>query len=267
MKYNFKIVLIMMISFQWNEIESMVTSYNKSDDHVSASNEYEDMYASISPTKPEHIAKKSNGNFYENVVDALDHYFTTPINEIENKIDTTPEVTSFIGSQDTKNSVYDYLFEDEEKKEKTTDTLTQLTEQSVHPILLSAINSPDKGMQAAINFVLSESNVNNQNNPTETSPLHFAIKYNAYNLAALLIGAGANVNAQDIDGYTPLHSAVIYHHNEDTTNDSIKALLKAGANLYIQDKEGKTAAKIARELNMMPLYDLIEQAAVYRLIN
>lgn len=256
-----------MISFQWNEIESMVTSYNKLDDHVSASNEYEDMYASISPTKQESIAKESNGNFYENVIDALHHYFITPTNEIENEIDTTPEVTSLIDSQDTKNSVYDYLFEDEEKKEKTTDTLTQLTEQSVHPILLSAINSPDKGMQTAINFVLSELNVNNQNNPTKTSPLHFAIKYDAYKLAAILIGAGANVNAQDIDGYTPLHSAVIYHHNDDTTNKSIKALLKAGADLYIQDKEGKTAAKIARELNMMQLYDLIEQAAVYRLIN
>lgn len=267
MKYNFKIVLIMMISFQWNEIESMVTSYNKSDDHMSMSNEYEDMYNFISPTPEENDHQKNNSNFYENIADALHHYFTTSRDEIENKIDTTSQVTSLIDSQDTKNSAYRYLLEDEEKKEKTTDTLTQLTEQRVHPILLSAINSQDKGMQTAINFVLSKSNVNNQNNPTKTSPLHFAIKYNAYNLAVILIGAGANVNAQDIDGYTPLHSAVIYHHNDDTTNKSIKALLKAGADLYIQDKEGKTAAKIARELNMMPLYELIEQAAVYRLIN
>lgn len=267
MKYNFKIALIViMISLKCNQLESMVNSYKKSDDQSLISTDYEDMYSSISPTKQAYIHTENNGNFYENVIDALHNYFTTPTDEAQENIDSTPEVTSLTDSQDTKNNLYDYLFE-EEKKEEITDAISQPAERTIDRILNSAINNPDKGMQAAVNFILSGSEVNDQNNATKTSPLHFAIKYNAYKLAVVLIAARANINTQDIDGYTPLHTAVIYHHNNDTTNESIKTLLNAKANLHIQDKDGKTAAKIAQELNMTSLYDLIAQAAVSRLID
>lgn len=274
MKYNFKIALIIfMTSLKYNQLESMVNSYENLHNQSFTSNDYEDMYDLMSTPKNDSIDNKNNSNFYENIVDALHHYLTAPTNEAQDKITTaTSETEEQIYSnrevtplrEDTANSLYDYLFE-ENKKDKSIDAACQRTQQTVNPILLSAINNADKGMQAAVNFMLSGSNVNDQNNPTETSPLHFAIKHDAYKLTAILIAAGAKINAQDINGHTPLHTAVLYHPTNDNTYQCIKTLLKAGVNLYIKDKEGKTAAKIAQELNMHPLYDLIKQSAIERL--
>lgn len=44
-------------------------------------------------------------------------------------------------------------------------------------------------------------------------------------MTSLLIAAGANVDAQDKDGYTPMHMAAGYSHTA-----SLALLLEAGAN-------------------------------------
>lgn len=44
------------------------------------------------------------------------------------------------------------------------------------------------------------------------SPLHFAAQYNALSSAKLLIEAGADVNAETVDGMTPLEVARIHSY-------------------------------------------------------
>jgi len=58
------------------------------------------------------------------------------------------------------------------------------------------------------------------------TPLHYAAHYNASNVAALLLKAGADIEAKDARGYTPLHGAA--HYN---AGNSAALLLKAGADI------------------------------------
>jgi len=53
----------------------------------------------------------------------------------------------------------------------------------------------------------------------------------------LLLEAGANTNARNLTGYTPLHSAV----DRDSNADVICILVKAGANINARGHEGRTA--------------------------
>jgi ankyrin repeat protein len=46
------------------------------------------------------------------------------------------------------------------------------------------------------------------------TPLHFAVVYNAKNVIPLLIEAGANLNAKNYDGLTPLEIALELKNEE-----------------------------------------------------
>jgi len=56
-----------------------------------------------------------------------------------------------------------------------------------------------------------------------------------------LIQSGGEVNTQNICGWTPLHEASRYGHAEVIT-----ALLAAGADKTIKDKDGKTPHDLAK---------------------
>jgi ankyrin repeat protein len=172
-------------------------------------------------------------------------------------------------------SYYDYLTKNEiieknptqiiecENKKALMSTIMQT---KIDHILFSAICNPDHGMQAAINFVISGENINDQDNATKTSPLHFAAQWNAYKLGTILIAKQADVNSQDIHGNTPLHILALYS-DVDTDNKFAEILLNAGANLFIKNNDGKTAAKIALELQNINLYNSIKDANQSRLLN
>jgi ankyrin repeat protein len=55
-----------------------------------------------------------------------------------------------------------------------------------------------------------------------------------------LIGLKGDVNAVDADGDTPLHDAAKFGHDA-----VVDALLKAGADKAIRNKEGKSATDLA----------------------
>jgi ankyrin repeat protein len=76
------------------------------------------------------------------------------------------------------------------------------------------------------------------------TPLHWAAVDHRAEVAKTLVAAGADVNAVDRFGYTPLlYAATIDFGDADT----VTALLAAGADPRVKDKEGKTAWAQARE--------------------
>lgn len=66
--------------------------------------------------------------------------------------------------------------------------------------------------------------------------LHVAVDHRVHEIAQMLIDAGANVNARDSDGRTPLISAIIYDDSK-----MCKILRDAHADEAIADKYGRKA--------------------------
>ncbi|MDN4166287.1 ankyrin repeat domain-containing protein [Cytophagales bacterium LB-30] len=80
------------------------------------------------------------------------------------------------------------------------------------------------------------------NNAFQVAPLHSACASSHHEIAALLIAAGAGVNAPQQQGVTPLHSAA---HNGNVA--LVELLIKNGADISAQTTEGKTPADMAQE--------------------
>lgn len=72
------------------------------------------------------------------------------------------------------------------------------------------------------------------------TPLHEACSYGHYNVATLLVKAGANVNAKGFEDNTPLHDAA--------TNGNlklVKMLYEKGADPCLKNRKGKTPIDVA----------------------
>ena len=70
--------------------------------------------------------------------------------------------------------------------------------------------------------------------------LHLACKYGRSDWIGQLVGLGANPNAKDVDGATPLMAAAL-----NGSSESIQELSKAGADLNLTQRGGKTALHFA----------------------
>lgn len=88
-------------------------------------------------------------------------------------------------------------------------------------------------------------------------PLHAALALsNDPETIALLIGHGANVNAKQMGGYTPLHQAA-----SAGKADTVEALLAAGADPNLLCDRDKTAAEYAQEKGHAQLAERLAQVA------
>ena len=76
------------------------------------------------------------------------------------------------------------------------------------------------------------------------SPSHFDSQKSSYlSIIKALVAAGANVNVQSHLGKTPLHEAA-----SNRSADAIRVLLAAGADANLADNEGRTPLHLANEL-------------------
>lgn len=75
----------------------------------------------------------------------------------------------------------------------------------------------------------------NDRDTLEKTALFFAVQYKRPEAMAMLVDAGADLNAQDISGMTPLHAAAMYGRREAT-----EWLLSHGADPKIRDHFGDT---------------------------
>jgi uncharacterized protein len=92
------------------------------------------------------------------------------------------------------------------------------------------------------------------------TPLLFAAGSSSPEIARLLIEEGAEVNARDIDGWTPLLSAVLW----SKTPEIVTLLIDAGADVNAKDNDGWTPLMIAAQHSSTPeiVTVLVEAGAV-----
>ena len=78
------------------------------------------------------------------------------------------------------------------------------------------------------------------------TPLHYAScnEINAPETIVVLLHYGADINAKDENGLTPLHYAVRRNDQE-----VVKVLLNEGANVNVKDNDGLTPLHFAKEIS------------------
>ncbi len=108
-------------------------------------------------------------------------------------------------------------------------------------------------------LIESGADVNAVNDGGET-PLHAMIGYNHFNQVELLLQQGANVNTQDRDSNYPLHNAA--WHGEDGI-ELAKLLISNGADINASNGRGWTPLDVVREHEGSPKMDefLVTQGA------
>ena len=74
------------------------------------------------------------------------------------------------------------------------------------------------------------------------TPLHYAVTGGQLHVAAFLVGAGADVNAESPNGTTPLMMAAMYGNSE-----VVKLLLESGAEAYPRNDQGLSAMDFAHK--------------------
>lgn len=86
------------------------------------------------------------------------------------------------------------------------------------------------------------------------TPLHLAAYYGCAESMQMLLELGADANALDLYGQTPLHTAVV-RGSTDAASGTAKCLklLRGRSNALLRDKQGNTAASYCRDENLRKL--------------
>jgi len=105
-------------------------------------------------------------------------------------------------------------------------------------------NTPDKMIKTAKELIAAGHDVSAPDNDSWT-PLHFAAQANSLGVVKLLIENGANIEALEINGNTPLWVATM---NFDKDTQVVTELVVAGADPDAKNIHGITPRDIEPEL-------------------
>ena len=87
------------------------------------------------------------------------------------------------------------------------------------------------------------------------TPLHHASRYGRFEIVKALIQAEADVNAANKHGWIPLHHASYHDHTE-----IVLILIQAGANVNVTNEDGNTSLHLACIYNITEIVKVLIQA-------
>jgi ankyrin repeat protein len=92
-------------------------------------------------------------------------------------------------------------------------------------------------------------------NRSQVRPLHSAVSARQLEIMSLLLGAGADPDAQQQGGWTALHSAA-HQGNEE----AVRLLLRYRAKVDIPADDGRRASDMAGEIGRDDIVQMLERA-------
>ncbi|EAY08855.1 ankyrin repeat protein, putative [Trichomonas vaginalis G3] len=97
------------------------------------------------------------------------------------------------------------------------------------------VYSPSFHLSSLLEYLISKGADINAKDEDGCTPLHYAAGNNNKETAEILISNGADINAKNKDGSTPLHWAAI-----DGSKETTEILISNGADINAKDKDGCT---------------------------
>lgn len=91
--------------------------------------------------------------------------------------------------------------------------------------------------------------------------MHYVARRNSVGCVELLLENGADVDAKNDKGKTPLHLASIWGFS-----DNVRLLLNEGADMYIEDNSGKTPVDVSRRPDIDEFFNKYEIQSLRRCI-
>jgi len=120
------------------------------------------------------------------------------------------------------------------------DYINVRNEEGQTPLIVSAID----GKEDILLFLIdSGSNINEVDYDEDTALMNVARNGFRENIIEILLNRGADINLQNIHGYSAFMLAVKF--NPSNTINTLQTFLNAGANIELRDSEGNTSLQLA----------------------